>query len=45
MRPRSSLTEHQQEQLVELFEQGLSYRASANRISVNHRPVKKLHLR
>ncbi|GAV98594.1 transposase [Corynebacterium glutamicum] len=45
MRPRSSLTEHQREKLVELFEQGLSYRASANRIGVNHSPVKKLHLR
>lgn len=42
MRARSSLTEHQRLQLVELFEEGMGYRAAARRIGVNQDPVKKL---
>lgn len=42
MRARSSLSESQREQLVDLFEQGLSYRAAAHRLGVGLYPVKDL---
>lgn len=45
MRVRSSLTEAQRVQLVELFEQGLGDAAAANRLLVRRDPVGKLHRR
>ena len=35
MRARSSLSEHQREQLVELFEQGMGHQAAANALGVS----------
>ena len=45
MRARSSLSQRQREQLVELFEQGLSYTAAANRLGVPRYPVRRLKRR
>ena len=45
MRARSSLSESQREQLVDLFEQGLSYRAAAHRLGVGLYPVKRFERR
>ncbi|WP_408609390.1 helix-turn-helix domain-containing protein [Dermabacter jinjuensis] len=45
MRARSSLSEHQREQLVGLFEQGMSYQAAANALGVSRYAVRKLLLR
>ncbi len=45
MRARSSLSESQRQQLVDLFEQGLGYAAAANRLGVSHNPVRKLERR
>ena len=45
MRARSSLSESQRQQLVDLFEQGLGYAAAANRLGVTHNPVRKLERR
>lgn len=42
MRARSSLSEHQREQLVGLFEQGMSYQAAANALGVSKYAVRKL---
>lgn len=42
MRARSSLSEHQREQLVELFEQGMGYRAAANALGVSRYAVRTL---
>lgn len=42
MRARNSLTERQREQLVDLFEEGMGYKAAARRIGVNQAPVKML---
>ncbi|WP_445227968.1 helix-turn-helix domain-containing protein, partial [Corynebacterium sp. H127] len=42
MRARSSLSQAQREQLVELFEQGLGYNAAAHRLGVSPYPVKRL---
>ena len=45
IRARSSLTEDQREQLVELFEQGLGDTTAANRFIVRRDPVRKLYRR
>lgn len=45
MRVRSSLTEAQREELVELFEQGLGDTAAANRLLVRRDPVGRLYRR
>lgn len=42
MRARSSLSEHQREQLVELFEQGMGYKAAANALGVSRYAVRML---
>lgn len=42
MRARSSLSESQREQLVDLFEQGLGYAAAAHRLGVGLYSVKKI---
>ena len=41
MRARSSLSEHQREQLVGLFEQGMGYHAAANALGVSKYAVRK----
>ena len=41
MRARSSLSEHQREQLVGLFEQGMGYHAAANAFGVSRYAVRK----
>lgn len=43
MRARSSLSEHQREQLVELFEQGWGFAAAANHLGVTRNPVRLLY--
>ena len=45
MRARSSLGEHQREQLVELFEQGMGYGAAANALGVSKDAVRRLRRR
>ena len=45
MRARSSLSEHQREQLVELFEQGMGYTAAANALGVSKYAARTLHRR
>ena len=45
MRARSSLSEHQREQLVGLFEQGMGYRAAANALGVSKYAVRTLRRR
>ncbi|WP_425529437.1 IS3 family transposase [Corynebacterium propinquum] len=45
MRARRSLSESQREQLVDLFEQGLGYRAAAHRLGVGLYPVKRFERR
>ena len=45
MRAQSSLSEHQREQLVELFEQGMGYRAAANALGVSRYAVRTLRRR
>lgn len=45
MRARSSLSEFQREQLVDLFEQGLGYRAAAHRLGVSHYSVRRFERR
>ena len=45
MRARSSLSEFQREQLVELFEQGLGYTAAATRLGVSLYAVKSFERR
>ena len=45
LRARSSLSEYQREQLVELFEQGMGYRAAANALGVSGCAVRKLYRR
>lgn len=45
MRARSSLGEHQREQLVELFEQGMGYRAAANALGVSKDAARMLYRR
>ena len=45
MRARSLLSEHQREQLVELFEQGMGYGAAANALGVSKDAVRRLHRR
>ena len=42
MRARSSLSEHQREQLVELFEQGMGYTAAATALGVSNYAVRML---
>ena len=41
LRARSSLNEHQREQLVELFEQGMGYQAAANALGVSKYAARK----
>ena len=41
LRARSSLSEHQREQLVGLFEQGMGYHAAANALGVSKYAVRK----
>lgn len=45
MRARSSLSEYQRGQLVDLFEQGVGYKVAAARLGVRPGPVRDLHLR
>lgn len=45
MRARSSLSESQREQLVDLFEQGLGYAAAAHRLGVGLYSVKRFERR
>ena len=45
MRARSSLSQSQRQQLVDLFEQGLGCTAAANRLGVTRNPVRKLERR
>ena len=45
MRARSSLSEHQREQLVELFEQGMGYKAAATVLGVSKYAVRMLYRR
>lgn len=45
MRARSSLTEHQREQLVTFFEVGIRSRAAARRLGVGRDPVRRLERR
>ncbi|CAB0629243.1 IS3 family transposase [Corynebacterium diphtheriae] len=45
MRVQSSLSQLQREQLVELFEQGLGYKAAAHRLGVSPYPVRRLERR
>ena len=45
MRARSSLSEQQREQLVELFEQGMGYKAAANALGVSKHAVQSLYRR
>ncbi|MBG9247098.1 hypothetical protein I4J11_10200 [Corynebacterium diphtheriae bv. mitis] len=45
MRVQSSLSQLQREQLVELFEQGLGYKAAAHRLGVGSYPVRRLERR
>lgn len=45
LRARSSLSEHQREQLVELFEQGMGYTAAAKALGVSKYAARTLHRR
>ena len=45
MRARSSLSEHQREQLVECFEQGMSYGTAAKTLGVSKDAVRMLYRR
>lgn len=45
LRARSSLSQQQREQLVDLFEQGLGYTAAANRLGAARDPVRALQRR
>ncbi|OFT23340.1 transposase [Arthrobacter sp. HMSC08H08] len=45
MRARSSLSEVQREQLVELFEQGMGYEGAASAVGVSKFPVRRLYRR
>ena len=45
LRARSSLSEHQREQLVELFEQGMGYTAAANALGVSKYAARTLRRR
>lgn len=45
MRPCSTLTEHQREHLVELFEQGLGYKAAASSLNVGVKSTYRLYNR
>lgn len=45
MRARSSLSEHQREQLVELFEQGMGYTAAASSLGVSKYAARMLYRR
>ena len=45
MRARSSLSEHQREQLVELFEQGMGFKAAATALDVSKYAVCMLYRR
>ena len=45
MRARSSLSEHQREQLVELFEQGMGFKAAATALDVSKYAVRMLYRR
>lgn len=45
MRARSSLSEQQREQLVELFEQGMGSKAAANALSVSKHAARRLYCR
>ncbi len=45
MRARSSLSEYQREQLVELFEQGMGYTAAANALGVSKYAARMLYRR
>ena len=45
MRARSSLSEHQREQLVECFEQGMGYRAAANMVRVSTSATRSFYRR
>ena len=45
MRARSSLSEHQREQLVECFEQGMSYGTAAKTLGVSKYAVRMLYRR
>ncbi|CAB0787294.1 IS3 family transposase [Corynebacterium diphtheriae] len=45
MRVQSSLSQLQREPLVELFEQGLGYKAAAHRLGVSPYPVRRLERR
>ena len=45
MRARSSLSEHQREQLVECFEQGMSYGTAARTLGVSKYAVRTLYRR
>ena len=45
MRARSSLSEHQREQLVELFEQGMGFKAAVTALDVSKYAVRMLYRR
>ena len=45
MRARSSLSEHQREQLVELFEQGMGFKAAATALDISKYAVRMLYRR
>lgn len=45
MRTRSTLTEHQRERLVELFEAGMGATAASNRLNVRYTATEKLYSR
>ena len=45
MRARSSLSEYQREQLVELFQQDMGYRAAANVLGVSKHAARRLYCR
>ena len=43
MRARSTLSEQQRERLVDLFEQGLGYKAASTELRVKSEPVRRLY--
>jgi len=45
LRARSSLSEHQREQLVELFEQGMGFKAAATALDISKYAVRMLYRR
>ena len=45
MRARSTLTEQQREQLVDLFEQGLAYGAASSELRLKQEPARNLYRR